>query len=370
MAFKLPPVQPDFAQLKTSLANSHTQVKNNALYQTIFQLIERIERSRDLILKDIEDIEEKITIISPFGISGFPPGIDGEDGLDGLPGIQGLTGLTGATGIQGFTGLMGPPGIDGEDAAEPIILVADVIGILGNPVRVTNGGTGTATQFTLGSIVFAGVSGIYNQDNSNFFWDNTNKRLGLGTSTPLSVLHMLSPETSSTLITDTYSGGASSPSNNFLARSSRGTSGTPSAVQSGDTLFFFQARGSLSTGFTSTQAAGIQMQATENWTMTNQGAQLSLNITPNGSVTAIRGLLINSSSGITIGDTTDPGATNLRVLGTITTGQGAFLIVSTTAFNNGAAAGAGTLANAPAAGNPTKWIPINDNGTTRYIPTW
>lgn len=32
--------------------------------------------------------------------------------------------------------------------------------------------------------------------------------------------------------------------------------------------------------------------------------------------------------------------------------------------------GAGTITNAPAAGNPTKWIPINDNGTTRYIPAW
>lgn len=41
-----------------------------------------------------------------------------------------------------------------------------------------------------------------------------------------------------------------------------------------------------------------------------------------------------------------------------------------TAFTNGAGAAAGTLANAPVAGNPTKWIPINDNGTTRYIPAW
>jgi hypothetical protein len=40
------------------------------------------------------------------------------------------------------------------------------------------------------------------------------------------------------------------------------------------------------------------------------------------------------------------------------------------AFTNGAAAATGTLTNAPAAGNPTKWIPVNDNGTTRYIPAW
>ncbi|MCC3246655.1 hypothetical protein LG047_15240 [Methylocystis sp. WRRC1] len=54
----------------------------------------------------------------------------------------------------------------------------------------------------------------------------------------------------------------------------------------------------------------------------------------------------------------------------ITIGDAAALIKSSVAMNNGAAAQTGTLTNAPAAGNPTKWIPINDNGTTRYIPAW
>ena len=39
-----------------------------------------------------------------------------------------------------------------------------------------------------------------------------------------------------------------------------------------------------------------------------------------------------------------------------------------TAYTAGTATG--TLTNAPAAGNPTKWITINDNGTLRRIPTW
>lgn len=52
------------------------------------------------------------------------------------------------------------------------------------------------------------------------------------------------------------------------------------------------------------------------------------------------------------------------------TGFNATLIASGTALTNGAGAQAGTLTNAPAAGNPTKWVPINDNGTTRYIPAW
>ena len=35
-----------------------------------------------------------------------------------------------------------------------------------------------------------------------------------------------------------------------------------------------------------------------------------------------------------------------------------------------AGVGAGTLNNAPAVGNPTKWLQINDNGTIRFIPAW
>jgi hypothetical protein len=46
------------------------------------------------------------------------------------------------------------------------------------------------------------------------------------------------------------------------------------------------------------------------------------------------------------------------------------LIRTATSLTNGAGAVAGTLGNAPVAGNPTKWVPINDNGTTRYIPCW
>lgn len=46
------------------------------------------------------------------------------------------------------------------------------------------------------------------------------------------------------------------------------------------------------------------------------------------------------------------------------------LVSSGVSLNNGAGSGAGTLTTAPTAGNPTKWIPINDNGTTRYIPAW
>ena len=60
MAFKPGPVQPDFADLIVSLSNSQQQIKENALYQTVYLLLQRITRSRDLILKDLKDLEDKI----------------------------------------------------------------------------------------------------------------------------------------------------------------------------------------------------------------------------------------------------------------------------------------------------------------------
>ena len=52
----------------------------------------------------------------------------------------------------------------------------------GTAIDVTHGGTGSTTQFTQGSLVFAGASGIYDQNNANLYWDNTNNyfRLGAG----------------------------------------------------------------------------------------------------------------------------------------------------------------------------------------------
>lgn len=61
---------------------------------------------------------------------------------------------------------------------------------------------------------------------------------------------------------------------------------------------------------------------------------------------------------------------NAFLSGNITIGDATALIKSSVAMNNGAGANTATLTNAPAATNPTKWIPINDNGTTRYIPAW
>lgn len=63
-------------------------------------------------------------------------------------------------------------------------------------------------------------------------------------------------------------------------------------------------------------------------------------------------------------------AAGIVTLANITTPGGAAFHTTNTAMTNGAGASLGTLTNAPSAGNPTKWIGFNDNGTTRYIPAW
>jgi len=46
-------------------------------------------------------------------------------------------------------------------------------------------------EFTPGSVIFAGIDGRLTEDNANFFYDDTNNRLGLGTAAPATFLHVL-----------------------------------------------------------------------------------------------------------------------------------------------------------------------------------
>ena len=52
---------------------------------------------------------------------------------------------------------------------------------------ISHGGTGVTTTFSAGSIIFSDGSKMA-ENNNNFFWDNTNKRLGIGTNGPTDAL--------------------------------------------------------------------------------------------------------------------------------------------------------------------------------------
>jgi len=58
-----------------------------------------------------------------------------------------------------------------------------------NPAAVSDGGTGS-TAFTAGSVVFSNGT-ILTQDNASLFFDDTNNRLGIGTTTPGDTLHVV-----------------------------------------------------------------------------------------------------------------------------------------------------------------------------------
>lgn len=91
--------------------------------------------------------------------------------------------------------------------------------------------------------------------------------------------------------------------------------------------------------------------------------QIRIRIDPNGTM-----LFVTDNSQ----DIGASGATRPRnvYIASLLTLSGGTLLATSAALTNGAAAQVATLTNGPTAGNPTKWVPINDNGTTRYIPAW
>ena len=73
---------------------------------------------------------------------------------------------------------------------ELVAMHDQLIPVEGNPLQTSAGGTGTNTTFTQGSVVFAGASGVYTQDNANIFYDDINNRLGLWVQVPSTSLHV------------------------------------------------------------------------------------------------------------------------------------------------------------------------------------
>ena len=189
-------------------------------------------------------------------------------------------------------------GASSNPAFGQLSLTAGVTGTL----PVANGGTGTATALTAGSVVFAGASGVYSQENAEFFWDNTNDFLGLGTAVPdtrLTItaptqtsvtagtlpagtdLHIVGADSAITRITQDAFGTGNYPA--YTGRAARGTAAAPTASQAGDVLSQYGGRGHGATAYSSTSVGRIDIEAAENFTDTAQGSYISLHTTALGS---------------------------------------------------------------------------------------
>ena len=195
-------------------------------------------------------------------------------------------------------------------------LTTDVSGTL----PVANGGSGTSTAFTSGSVLFAGASGVYSQNNASFYWDNVNTRLGIHTNTPDASftlvsetqtalppgvlpagtdLHIVGANNADARITQDAFGTGNYPA--YTGRHARGTAATPTATQSGDILSQYTGRGYGATGYNSASTGIFQFEAAENFTDTAQGTYASLRLTATGAASPAEVLRVGPIGQIGVG---------------------------------------------------------------------
>lgn len=279
-------------------------------------------------------------------------------------------------------------------ATSPDSLEVDVsqnIGTAASPVFVGL----TLSGLTAGSVLFAGTGGLVSQDNANLFWDDTNNRLGIGTATPQVTLEVVqSANSSASRIVNTNASFSASALKVGTIKAA-GTdfylffASTETDVHGvgGTQQFFVRGDGTVAMGLFGTSGAaadtpGLCLGTSSAFRQYNSRTDasngdwfetvwatnvLTLGTNKNGTGSA-RALVLATGgvAALTIGATQIATFAGAVVVPGVTTAA----LTSTGTFTSGAGAQVGTITNSPLAGNPTSWIKIVDNGTTRYIPAW
>lgn len=266
----------------------------------------------------------------------------GVSSLDGMTGALTLVAGSGITIVDGAgTITISSTGGGGSGTVTSVALtVPAFLSVSGSPITssgtlgvtlsgtalpVANGGTGTTTVFTTGSVIFADGSGNYAQNNANFFWDNTNNRLGIGNAVPAFSLDIVNNTAAGAQALQTT--GYGTGSNGFRGLRARGTVGSPAAVQANDLLSFYSGKGYGATAFSTAATGAFQIAAEATFTDTSMPTDLRFLVTPVGSVTSAEAMRIAPTGNVLIGKTTDDAShiiqANGTILGTgVTTGVG------------------------------------------------
>lgn len=183
-------------------------------------------------------------------------------------------------------------------------LAADVTGIL----PVANGGTNTSTAFTTGSVVFAGASGTYTQDNASLFFDDTNNKLLIGSATDYST----NGETFQIAKAANIGGGeiavfSSTASHSpilSMNRSKGNTLGTQTIVASGDKLGNLNFAGSDGTAFIS--AANIIAKVDGSPGINNMPGRLEFYTTAASASSGTEWARLSNTGNFSFGDQNQP----------------------------------------------------------------
>ena len=140
-------------------------------------------------------------------------------------------------------------------------------------VTLNDAGNVLIANLTTGSVVFAGASGLLSQDNSNLFWDDTNKSLklrGLVSGYPLEVHSSFASSAGFYTHSDTA---FRAPATDLLR--SRGTEGSPLSVNSADHIGYLSFYGYGGGDYR--LSAGIAVLAAEAFSATNFGSIITFN---------------------------------------------------------------------------------------------
>ncbi|WP_413287993.1 beta strand repeat-containing protein [Bdellovibrio sp. HCB337] len=139
--------------------------------------------------------------------------------------------------------------------------------------------------------------------------------VGIGTTTPGYKLDIASTDGDAIRL-NTYSNTAAQGSTAMLYRA-RGTAGSPSAVQSSDTLGGVYSRGYGATSFGSSATAYMEFSAAQNFTDANRGTFMSFYTTANNSASPTERVRITEGGNVGVG-TSNPSA-KLEVSGSVAT---------------------------------------------------
>lgn len=154
-----------------------------------------------------------------------------------------------------------------------------------------------AQNFTAGSIPFGGVNSLLTQDNPNLFWDDTNNRLGIGTTTPGTPVHVVK-DGAAGVVYFMEAAVTSSANPTMRARRWRGTIAAPLRVKANDGLIAVNATaGFAASDVAAATASGAVCQfrflAAEDFTSTAQGTYFDLSTTPIGTAAASSSIIFD-----------------------------------------------------------------------------